>query len=223
MELRFERAILGSLACRHRFVNDGDRVVNIAGAGFGFGERNLDEPVESQSVLIALKLDATAHVHDPPAKRVGCPGQAVKKDSRPLATTTGHAHAANRAASTVRGAAREQLPRMSLNIAARCPPKTRVWTWARPAIRASASRPREIARSMSPIGHNVSASWSIAATPVSCPKRKARSSSRPLKQRDSAFQMAARFAVLSGEIMREPSCAMSDASLSRIGPKPRRG
>ena|ERR1700733_3778214 len=38
-----------------------------------------------------------------------------------------------------------------------------------------------------------------------------------LKQRDSAFQMAARFAVLSGEPMREPSCAVSDASLSRIG------
>ena len=80
MELRFEGAILGSLACRHRFLNDGDRAVNIAGAGFGFGERNLVEPVEGQSVLIALKLDAAAHVHDPPAKRVGCPGQAVKKD-----------------------------------------------------------------------------------------------------------------------------------------------
>jgi hypothetical protein len=40
--VRFERAILGPLACRHRFVNDGDRAVNIAGTGFGFGERNLD-------------------------------------------------------------------------------------------------------------------------------------------------------------------------------------
>jgi hypothetical protein len=80
MELRFERAILGSLACRHRFVNDGDRAVNIAGAGFGFGERNLDEPVEGQSVLIAPKLDAAAHVLDPQAKRAGCQGQAVKKD-----------------------------------------------------------------------------------------------------------------------------------------------
>jgi hypothetical protein len=37
-----------------------------------------------------------------------------------------------------------------------------------------------------------------------------------LKQRDSAFQMAARFAVLSGEPMRHSSCAVSDASLSRI-------
>jgi hypothetical protein len=30
--------------------------------------------------LIALKLDAAAHVRDPPGKRAGCPGQAVKKD-----------------------------------------------------------------------------------------------------------------------------------------------
>ena|ERR1700722_6036062 len=34
-----------------------------------------------------------------------------------------------------------------------------------------------------------------------------------LKQRDSAFQMAARFAVLSGEPMREPCCAVSDSGL----------
>src|ERR1700722_17448574 len=38
-----------------------------------------------------------------------------------------------------------------------------------------------------------------------------------LKQHDSAFRMAARFAVLSSEPMREPSCAVSDARLSRIG------
>ena len=35
-----------------------------------------------------------------------------------------------------------------------------------------------------------------------------------LKQRDSAFQMAARFAVLSGEPMRQSCCAVSDAGLS---------
>jgi hypothetical protein len=80
MELRFERAIVGSLACRHRFLNDGDHAVNIAGAGFGFGERNLDEPVEGQSVLVAPRLDAAAHVLDPSAKGAGCRGQAVKKD-----------------------------------------------------------------------------------------------------------------------------------------------
>src|SRR5277367_4120306 len=81
MELRFERAILGSLACRHRFVNDGDRAVNIAGAGFGFGKRNLEEPVEEQDVLLAQKLDPAAHVLEAAAGWAALrAGQTLEKD-----------------------------------------------------------------------------------------------------------------------------------------------
>ena len=85
-----------------------------------------------------------------------------------------------RASSTALGAARERSPRMSSNRAACKFQYARVWTCDRPAVRASAPPPSEPARSTSPSGHNASASKSIAPTPASCPKRNARSSSRPV-------------------------------------------
>ena len=51
--------------CRQRLVEDGEGAVGIAGAGFGFGERNLDEPVNDQNLLIAQQSRAATHVFEP--------------------------------------------------------------------------------------------------------------------------------------------------------------
>ena len=64
---------------------------------------------------------------------------------------------ARRASSTAFGATRARSPRISSNMAACILPGASVPTWVRSAIRASARRTRETARSTSPSGHNVSA------------------------------------------------------------------
>jgi len=73
----------------------------------------------------------------------------------------------------------------------------RMPTWASAVIRASPSPTSEIARPMSPSGHNVSPRQGIAATPTSCPNRNARLSSCPArKQGHSLLKTFPRFEIL---------------------------
>ena len=139
MQLGVERAMADPFARRQRFVEDGERAVDVARAGFGLGKRNLDEPVVDQNVLLAQKFGAAAHVLEPAA---GAPLSACAKPSRniPNARHSGRSCSrASRASSTAFGAARERSPRISSNMAACIFPYARVPIWARPAIRASAS------------------------------------------------------------------------------------
>ena len=46
MQFRVERAMANPFGGRQRFVEDRERAVDIAGARFGFGQCDLDEPVE---------------------------------------------------------------------------------------------------------------------------------------------------------------------------------
>ena len=103
-----------------------------------------------------------------------------------------------------RSARREKGRRASVRTGPRVAlPYARVAIWPRPALRASASPTRDTARPMSPRGHNASARQSIAATPASCPKLESQIViAARLEQGERAFQMLARFDVLSGEPMR---------------------
>ena len=56
-----------------------------------------------------------------------------------------------------------------------------------------------------------------SATPASCPKRKARSSSRPGWNGSSALQMVACFRVFSGETVSGPEDPIRDTGLGQIG------
>ena len=96
-------------------------------------------------------------------------------------------------------------------------PYASVPTWVRSATALEPST-REIARSISPSGHNATARLAIAATPGSSPKRKARSSSRPGWNRASALSRcsrASRYSPANQRVM--PSGPLSDASFRGIG------
>jgi hypothetical protein len=83
MQFRFERAIAGPVARRQRFVEDRKRAFDIAGASFGFGQRDLDEAVVEQNILFAQKIDAAAHVREPVAGRAAFkPRQALEEDPK---------------------------------------------------------------------------------------------------------------------------------------------
>ena len=119
MQFRLERAMTDALARRQRLVEDRDSAVGVACVRFGFGQRNLQEPVEQQDVLFAQQLDAAAHVLEP-APEPPCLA-AVAKPSRntPNARHMGRSCSrASRASSTAFGAARDESPRISSNRAA---------------------------------------------------------------------------------------------------------
>ena len=69
MQFRFERAVAEAIGRRQRFVEDRNGAIAIARPRFGLGQRDLEEPVEIQEVLLAQALDAAAHVAEPLAKR----------------------------------------------------------------------------------------------------------------------------------------------------------
>jgi hypothetical protein len=50
MQLCVECAMANAFGRHQRFVEDGEGAVDVAGLGFGFGKRNLDEPVVDQRV-----------------------------------------------------------------------------------------------------------------------------------------------------------------------------
>ena len=68
VEFRLERPISDTLACRQRFIEDGDRTVEVAGSRFGLGKNNFGEPVEEQDLLFAQKFDAATHALEPVAR-----------------------------------------------------------------------------------------------------------------------------------------------------------
>lgn len=60
MKFRFEGAMTSPFARRQRLIEDRDRTVDVACVGFGFGNRNLDKPVEVQNVLLAQEVSRDA-------------------------------------------------------------------------------------------------------------------------------------------------------------------
>ena len=127
MQFGFERAMAGPLGRRQRFVEDRDGAIDVAGAGFGFGKRNLDEPVEEQDVLLAQKFDAATHVLEPVAEpRRFQPSPSPRERPRTLATSADHARARVGRVRAAFGAARERSPRISSNMAACIFPCARV-------------------------------------------------------------------------------------------------
>ena len=116
------------------------------------------------------------------------------------------------------GAARERSPRITSNKAACSFPYARVATWARPAIRASAS-PIEGNRALD-LAQRPQCEREIEHRRDAGVVSEAEGQivvAAGLEQGERAFQMLARFAILSGEPMRDPSNAVSDAGLRRIG------
>ena len=79
MQFRFERAIAGAVGRRQRFVEDRDGAAGIARPGFGLGQRNLQQPVEQQDVLLAQLIDAAAHVREPALERAARSGRPTLK------------------------------------------------------------------------------------------------------------------------------------------------
>jgi hypothetical protein len=81
MKLRFERAMAGPFGRRQRFVEDRDGAVGIARSGFRFSQRNLQQSVERQNILLAPQFDAAAHLLEP-AAGPSAPGrrEALKKN-----------------------------------------------------------------------------------------------------------------------------------------------
>ncbi len=75
MQFRFERAMAHAIARRHRFVEDRNGAVGIARPRFGPGQRDLQEPVENQNILLPELLDASAHVLEPAADRAARSGR----------------------------------------------------------------------------------------------------------------------------------------------------
>ena len=78
---------------------------------------------------------------------------------------------ARRTNSKAFGVARRWSPRINSNMAAYKLPDASVLTWVRPATRVFMRSTSEIARSISPRGHEAAARLAIAATPGSHPKR----------------------------------------------------
>jgi hypothetical protein len=60
--MQFKGAEAHAFGRRQRFVEDGEGARRIAGPGFGLSQRNFEQPVEHQNVLLAKLLDAAAHV-----------------------------------------------------------------------------------------------------------------------------------------------------------------
>ena len=160
MQFRFERAIAGALARRQRFVENGERAVRIARARFGLGQRDLNEPVEQQDVLLA-------QLSTPRRMAVESLGRARRLQRSPSrlekrAERAEHGEfVLTRDVARVRrrsSAAREWSPRISSNKAACAVPKReRADMGEARDPRSACASMSEIARSNSPRGHKANA------------------------------------------------------------------
>ena len=61
MQFGLERAMARAVAGRQRFVEDRDGTPKIACPSFSLGQRNLEEPIENQSILLTQVLGTAAH------------------------------------------------------------------------------------------------------------------------------------------------------------------
>ena len=61
MQFRFERAVAGAVGRRQRFVEDRDGSIGITSPRFGLGQRNFQEAVEQQDVLLTQLIDGPTH------------------------------------------------------------------------------------------------------------------------------------------------------------------
>ena len=107
MKFRFEGAMTSPFARRQRLIEDRDRTVDVACVGFGFGNRNLDKPVEVQNVLLAQESAPRRMSASPP---MSSPLSAFATPSRtiPSARHIGRSCSrVSRASSTAFRAARE--------------------------------------------------------------------------------------------------------------------
>ena len=69
MQFRFEGTMTDPLARRQGLVEGREGAVDIAGARFGFGKHNLDQPVGEQGVLLAQKFDPATCSRAPRRRR----------------------------------------------------------------------------------------------------------------------------------------------------------
>ncbi len=216
MQLRFERAMSDPLARRQRFVEDGEGAVDIAGTGFGFGESNLNEPVEDQYVLLAQKFDAATHGVEPAA---GCAAlgarQALEKDperspNRQIVLTREAGGFGG-----IRCGAREVAPHQLEH--GRAPFPERAGTDVgeardpRRSIAAEGNRALDVAQR--PHGERQENHCRDAHV---LPEAEGQIVVAPgLKQGQCTFQLLSSFGVLSSEPMRGPGYAVSDSCLGR--------
>jgi hypothetical protein len=86
MQFGFERAMAGPLGGRQGVVQGPQRAIDVAGAGFGLGKRNPNEPVEDQGVLLAQAFDPSTHILKRAAGRDALVSarQALEKDPKRL-------------------------------------------------------------------------------------------------------------------------------------------
>ena len=61
MQFRFERAKAQAIRGRQRFVENGDGAIGVTRPAFSLSQRDPDEPVEHQDILLLEQLDAEAH------------------------------------------------------------------------------------------------------------------------------------------------------------------
>ena len=127
IKLRVERAMTEAVGRRQRFVEDREGAVEIAGLSFGFGQGDLDGPVEAQGVLLRAEVSAPRRISSSPSP--GAPLQrspSPRERPRTLSTTADHARATRRASlgRVQRRAAKS--PRISSNMAACHFPRKRV-------------------------------------------------------------------------------------------------
>src|ERR1700722_7234131 len=192
MQFGFERAMADPFARRQRFVETRDGALGIACSGFGFGKGNLDESVEEQDVLLAHKFDPATHGLEPTA---GCAtlrsGQTLEKDGERspegqimLARELGKFDAVHYGTRRIVTHQSEHDCEGSV-VGVRA--DVREARHPRLSVANEGNGATDVAQR-----HKVSARYSIAATPSSCPKRKARSSSRPGWKSASAWSKVSR-------------------------------
>ena len=113
MQFRFERAKAGAVGRRERFVEDRKSAVGIARPGLGLGQRDLQEPVEKQDVLLAQQLCAAAHVLEPVAERAALGGR-PSLEKHPERAPTGQICSRARRATSKRSCAARACRRASI-------------------------------------------------------------------------------------------------------------
>ena len=222
VQFRFESAVSGTLARRQRFVDYGHRAVDVAGAGFGFGQRNFQHAVEEQDVLLAQQIDTATHVLESAPRRIAfSPRQALEKHSEGspqrqimLARKSGEFGGEfGRVPRDAREVAAHQFKHRPLGFPVRARLDMREPRDPRLRCVNEGSRPFDVAqrpqceRKVKHYRHAGVLSEVKGEIVVT----------RGLKQRERAFQMVACFDVFSGGPVGGPEDAMCDAGRGRIG------
>jgi hypothetical protein len=220
MKFRFEGAMTSPFARRQRLIEDRDRTVDVACVGFGFGNRNLDKPVEVQNVLLAQEVGAATHVGDPadefaafhlrhalendpkrsPQRQIVFARKSSEFDGVSRCPREVAAHQFDQGDNAMSRSARADVrvtrdPRLSVTNEGNC-----ALNVAQRPQREREVKHRRDARVLSETKGQI-------VVPAG------------LEQRQRAFQMLACYDVLSSEPMRDSRRPVSDSGLGRIGPR----